>query len=321
MQTALNEKATPADITTAIGALDAKDIKSTLPTGTTYTYVTSSQKVSGQIGTLDIALKGVSERVSTNSSNISDLGIDVGNVKKATETAQTAADTAQTTIDNFIGREAGFATAAQGKKADSAVQDITSGNLYITKTIDSDINVNKPTLTLNVSTDLAGDKDLNLHTKVADAQAVKDYVDGLAGNYATAAQGTKADGAVQLGKENNSGENATSFVVDTVTDDGIIVKTKGGATISGIAKLSPRILQIGDGQASRVIPGAIVLSNKKDEDVYISSPSAGTINFLSNVTGNATTLTGIATPTADTDAANKKYVDSAVTSALTWEVI
>jgi hypothetical protein len=48
-------------------------------------------------------------------------------------------------------------------------------------------------------------------------------------------------------------------------------------------------------------------------------PSKGASNVRNKVlvNSNGTYVTGLVTPTSDTDAANKKYVDDAITAAIT----
>ena len=87
-----------------------------------------------------------------------------------------------------------YATSAQGAKADSAIQSVTEGSANGTISVDgTDVEVHglgSAAYTNSSAYDASG------AASTAETNA-KNYADGLASNYATAAQGLKADTAVQ----------------------------------------------------------------------------------------------------------------------------
>ena len=89
-----------------------------------------------------------------------------------------------------------YATAAQGAKADTAVQPAALDNYYTKSAADAEFMNSTET---NDAID-AKITALNLaatYEPIGAENRAKAYADGLAGNYATAAQGAKADSALQ----------------------------------------------------------------------------------------------------------------------------
>ena len=137
---------------------------------------------------------------------VGDLGDQT--VKQYVDAAKTAAQSyADSLADNY-------ATAEQGALADSALQkaDIVSGNANGTISVDgTDVAVKglgSAAYTNSTAYDAAGAAD------TAETNA-KEYADSLATNYATAAQGTKADTAVQKTQVTTGTENGTIAVQGT----------------------------------------------------------------------------------------------------------
>lgn len=89
-----------------------------------------------------------------------------------------------------------YATAAQGAKADTAVQPATLENYYTKTAADAEF-MNSTETSDAIDAKITG---LNLaatYEPIGAENRAKAYADGLAGNYATAAQGAKADSALQ----------------------------------------------------------------------------------------------------------------------------
>lgn len=93
-----------------------------------------------------------------------------------------------------------FATAAQGAKADTAVQPAALNDYYTKAQADAEF-MNESEVNAKITAlDLANTYDAKGAAATAESNAksyAKSYADGLAGNYATAAQGAKADSALQ----------------------------------------------------------------------------------------------------------------------------
>lgn len=93
-----------------------------------------------------------------------------------------------------------FATAAQGAKADTAVQPAALNNYYTKTQADAEF-MNESEVNAKITAlDLVNTYDAKGAAATAESNAksyAKSYADGLAGNYATAAQGAKADSALQ----------------------------------------------------------------------------------------------------------------------------
>lgn len=322
LQDALDAKATPENITTAIAGLNGDNIKSTLPgSSKDYTYVVSGNTIDQQIGVIDKALKNVSDRTSSAITAANNAGA-------AADKAKIAADAAQKTADDFINRTEGFATKAQGDKADSAIQNIYSGSDYIFKTI----SANEVTLTLGVCTDIAKDNAIALN-KVADAKAVKDYVDtkmagavtsvgGKTGAITLKAAGT-ANGSVNLTMDGNAlGASIVGLKSAAYTEasDYAQLTEAGGLDLVGPVNASAFVTKKGTGTGFIMVnQDTIRFTNSAGNHTDVLSMGNG-IMYL-NQGLDAVTIANVATPTIETQAANKSYVDSAVTSALTWEVI
>ena len=135
---------------------------------------------------------------------------DIGSqtVKQYVDAAKTAAqDYADGLADNY-------ATAAQGAKADTAVQktDVTTGTANGTIAVQGqDVAVKglgTAAYTASTAYDAAGSADTA-------EQNAKDYADSLAGNYATAAQGALADSALQKADVTTGTANGTIKVDGT----------------------------------------------------------------------------------------------------------
>ena len=155
-----------------------------------------------------------------------------------------------------------YATSAQGTKADTALQSVTANSdagvvtnvskngtaitmtkakianadvadnaaISVSKISGAEATANKSTSTSAVADSTGTNKDTKYPT-VAGAKAIADAaVSGAAGNYATAAQGAKADTAVQsvtLASGTNNG--TVKLTVDGTTTDNIAVKGLGSA--------------------------------------------------------------------------------------------
>lgn len=89
-----------------------------------------------------------------------------------------------------------FATAEQGAKADTAVQPAALNDYYTKSEADAEFMNSGEVDAKIAALDLANTYDAKGAAATAEANA-KGYADGLAGNYATAAQGAKADSALQ----------------------------------------------------------------------------------------------------------------------------
>lgn len=93
-----------------------------------------------------------------------------------------------------------FATAAQGEKADTAVQPAALNDYYTKAQADAEFMNSGEVDAKIAALDLANTYDAKGAAATAESNAksyAKSYADGLAGNYATAAQGAKADSALQ----------------------------------------------------------------------------------------------------------------------------
>ena len=89
-----------------------------------------------------------------------------------------------------------FATAEQGAKADTAVQPAALNDYYTKSEADAEFMNSDEVDAKIAALDLANTYDAKGAAAAAET-AAKAYADGLAGNYATAAQGVKADSALQ----------------------------------------------------------------------------------------------------------------------------
>ena len=89
-----------------------------------------------------------------------------------------------------------FATAEQGAKADTAVQPAALNDYYTKSEADAEFMNSGEVDAKIAALDLANTYDAKGAAAAAET-AAKAYADGLAGNYATAAQGVKADSALQ----------------------------------------------------------------------------------------------------------------------------
>ena len=103
---------------------------------------------------------------------------------------------------NTLGGKAAseFATAAQGAKADTAVQPAALNDYYTKSQADAEFMNSDEVDAKIAALDLANTYDAKGAAATAETNAktyAKDYADSLAGNYATAAQGAKADSALQ----------------------------------------------------------------------------------------------------------------------------
>ena len=119
-----------------------------------------------------------------------------------------------------------YATAAQGAKADTAVQPATLNNYYTKTEADAEF--------MNASEVDAKISGLNLATTyepIGAENRAKTYADGLASNYATAAQGTKADSALQeITTTENGGLKVTNKNKIDIDDSVVFVFDCGNAT-------------------------------------------------------------------------------------------
>ena len=89
-----------------------------------------------------------------------------------------------------------FATAEQGAKADTAVQPAALNDYYTKSEADAEFMNSGEVDAKITALDLANTYDAKGAAATAEANAIA-HADGLAGNYATAAQGAKADSALQ----------------------------------------------------------------------------------------------------------------------------
>ena len=119
-----------------------------------------------------------------------------------------------------------YATAAQGAKADTAVQPATLNNYYTKTEADAEF--------MNASEVDAKISGLNLATTyepIGAESRAKTYADGLASNYATAAQGAKADSALQeITTTENGGLKVTNKNEIDIDDSVVFVFDCGNAT-------------------------------------------------------------------------------------------
>ena len=99
---------------------------------------------------------------------------------------------------NTLGGKAAseFATAAQGAKADTAVQPAALNDYYTKSEADAEFMNSGEVDAKIAALDLANTYDAKGAAATAEANAIA-HANGLAGNYATAAQGAKADSALQ----------------------------------------------------------------------------------------------------------------------------
>ena len=125
-----------------------------------------------------------------------------------------------------------YASAAQGAKADTAVQPAALNDYYTKSAADAEF--------MNSSeTDSAIDAKitaLNLGTTYEPIGAetrAKDYADGLAGNYATTAQGAKADSALQeIKTTENGGLKVTNKNQIDIDENVVFVFNCGSSTVN-----------------------------------------------------------------------------------------
>ena len=119
-----------------------------------------------------------------------------------------------------------YATAEQGAKADTAVQPATLNSYYTKTEADAEF--------MNASEVDAKIAALNLATTyepIGAESRAKTYADGLASNYATAAQGTKADSALQeITTTENGGLKVTNKNKIDIDDSVVFVFDCGNAT-------------------------------------------------------------------------------------------
>lgn len=119
-----------------------------------------------------------------------------------------------------------YATAAQGALADSAVQPSTLNNYYTKTEADAEF-MNEDEVDAKIN-------GLNLATTyepIGAESRAKTYADGLASNYATAAQGTKADSALQeITTTKNGGLKVTNKNKIDIDDSVVFVFDCGNAT-------------------------------------------------------------------------------------------
>ena len=119
-----------------------------------------------------------------------------------------------------------YATAEQGAKADTAVQPATLNSYYTKTEADAEF--------MNASEVDAKIAALNLATTyepIGAESRAKTYADGLASNYATAAQGTKADSALQeITTIKNGGLKVTNKNKIDIDDSVVFVFDCGNAT-------------------------------------------------------------------------------------------
>ena len=99
---------------------------------------------------------------------------------------------------NTLGGKAAseFATAVQGEKADTAVQPAALNDYYTKSEADAEFMNSGEVDAKIAALDLANTYDAKGAAATAEANAIA-HANGLAGNYATAAQGAKADTALQ----------------------------------------------------------------------------------------------------------------------------
>ena len=99
---------------------------------------------------------------------------------------------------NTLGGKAAseFATAVQGEKADTAVQPAALNDYYTKSEADAEFMNSGEVDAKIAALDLANTYDAKGAAATAEANAIA-HANGLAGNYATAAQGAKADSALQ----------------------------------------------------------------------------------------------------------------------------
>ena len=193
-----------SSITGLQNALDAKqdviqdldDIRNGAFLGSTavQTIETGSSNGTISVDGTDVAIKGLGSAAFTPATNYDTAG---------------SASAAETNAKNYADSLASnYATAAQGAKADSAVQSVTTGTTNGTVAVDgTDVAVKglgSAAFTDTTAYDASG------AASTAETNA-KNYADGLASNYATAAQGLLADSALQP-------SDVVNNVVSTDTD-------------------------------------------------------------------------------------------------------
>lgn len=185
---------------------------------------------------------------------------------------------------------------------------------------------------INVDTDNAtnGNVKFTMHEGIDTGNTLMGTVVGLGSAaytestaYATAAQGTRADNAVILGEENFTGDACTTFVTPGTPTDPVLSIVH--ADDSQAIRLSSSDINIYSGSkiSTKIESGHIVMTDRNGTQNVIDCTLGG-FDFSAITEEGETTsliLNGVATPTRDVHAANKKYVDDQVTSALTWEVI
>lgn len=150
----------------------------------------------------------------------------------------------------------------------------------------------KPTSTTKGAVNLAMDNNVLGASVVGLGSAA--YTNATA--YANATQGSKADNSVQL----SASESA-------------IKENKGLISISNANNSNMQTQVSGDGIS-------LNQSGKAGMQIYLTATDGNTLN-LNTASDSAVRISHVLTPIYANEAANKSYVDSAVTSALTWEVI
>lgn len=236
-----------------------------------------------------------------------------------------------------------FATAAQGKLADTAMQG-ASGDSYISA-VAGGIAGKTVTVTANV-TKMADVKTGTV--ALADAADVKSYVDTKAS--AAASAGVTSLGGKTGAISVDSGKTTLGDVNFTISDDKKLtgsvagIKSAAGkeasdfATAAQGAKADRAALMTTDADADNAYnEGKLVIGDSISENTTISKGKIELNNFdtdgttafggsieitnaglkVAGLNGSDTTkITNVKDPTADQDAATKKYVDTAISNSV-----
>jgi hypothetical protein len=197
-----------ADAITALGIVDGK---------------VANAAMADKANSLTDAAKEEVKAVKVDNAAAADDAAKLGGVAAADYATKAYADQAESdavaTAKSYAdGLAKNYATAAQGAKADTAVQPAAL-NDYYTKTqadaafmdsAETDNAINAKITALNLGT---------TYEPIGAEDRAKAYADGLAGNYATAAQGAKADSALQEIKTTANGglkvTNKNQIDIDT----------------------------------------------------------------------------------------------------------
>lgn len=212
------------------------------------------------------------------------------------------------------------AAATAEKSAKAYADGLVTGDAGITKrveTLEGKVDVDKVSTAISTADDAVKTALIGTATDIADKDTIKGakaYADGKFDtlNGTVSGLATKVNNNAAAITTLNGDATTTGSVAKTVADAKTELNTEIGKKQDKITKETALAVQTLTTESSGITINPHVEGN---DSIRIEDDGSNTLHLRKGTYGKAVEITNVATPTGNTSAANKKYVDDTITNA------